>query len=444
MSESEQREKTIIKKPLEIPKKEIFKLDTAGKFFSFISSSKIPCVYRFWATLKDFVNIVDLQKALDNIIPRFPYYQVTLKKGFSWFYWKKTNKKVKVSLEREYPCQYIPIRELNTIPFRIIAKENQIITEFNHSLTDGMGALTFLKALITEYFNVQGIQINDSENIFRPDQIPQDDEIEYSHRKYSKIGIPKLDKTFTAFHLPYSRINSGIFYTVNGKMDVNEVLIVAKKYNVTLTEFLAAIYIDVLQEILMAMPEKKQRKFKKPIRIMVPINIRNLLHSNTMWNFTAFVAPGIDPRLGEFSFKEIIEQIHHYKNLQMNKKYIVQQISNFVTLERNPFLIATPRFIKRWFIAPIYKNVAENIFSAIMTNLGKTSLPDPINNEVLDIQVLPMNHPYFKTGCALLTYNDELNINFGRNIAESIVEDRFFEKLKEHNINVKITKMKKL
>ena len=423
------------------PRKERYRIDTAGRFFSLVCSQKIPTVYRFWATLKDYVNVIDLQTALDNIMIRFPYYHVTAKRGFRWFYWQSTKKKVKVTHDREYPCQFIPIREPNTIPFRVMVNKNQIIVEFNHSLTDGTGALIFLKALLGEYFHVRGMAVDDWGDLFRPDQKPLPEEIEYSHRKYYQRGFPKIDSVFNAFHLPFQRINNGVFYVTNGKMSVEEVLKKSKEYGVTLTEYLAAIYLDVLQDILFNFPKKIQKRNMKPIRILVPINIRNLLPSKTMWNFTALVAPGIDPRLGKFSFEEIIDQVHHYKNLQMNKKFIIQQVSDYVRLERNPPVNWTPRFIKRWLVGPIYKNIGESIFSAIMTNLGKTSMPIPLNNEISDIHVLPMNHPYFKTGCALLTYEGDLNINFGRNIQDNIVEEKFFTKLKENGINVKVTEL---
>ena len=104
-------------------------------------------------------------------------------------------------------------------------------------------------------------------------------------------------------------------------------------------------------------------------------------------------------------------------------------------------LILTPRFIKKWFMRTIYRNIGENIFSAFLTNLGITSMPPPLNNEVRDIQLLPMNHPYVKSSCSMLTYNNELNINFGRCIKESIVEDKFFSKLQGLGIKVKVTKM---
>ena len=422
-------------------RKDKYKIDTAGKLFSFLSSPLIPCVYRFWATLKDYVNVIDLQNAVDNIMVRFPYYHVTMKKGYSWFYWKRTTKKVKVSMDREYPCQYIPIRDQNTMPFRVIAKNNQIIVEFNHSLTDGTGALIFLKTLVAEYYKIRGRTITDYTGLFKTDQEPEEEETEYAIRKHFRLGIPKVGKINKAFHLPHQRINNGVFYVTNGKVDVKEILKVSKSFGVTLTEFIVALYIDVLQEILLSLPKKQRKRLKNPIRIMVPINIRNLLPSKTMWNFTAFVVPGVDPRLGDFTFEEIIARVHHFKNLNVNKKSIIQQITTYIATEMNWGLILTPRFIKKWFMRTIYRNIGENIFSAFLTNLGITSMPPPLNNEVRDIQLLPMNHPYVKSSCSMLTYNNELNINFGRCIKESIVEDKFFSKLQGLGIKVKVTKM---
>jgi len=388
--------------------------------------------------MRELVNVDDLQQALDNIITRFPYYQVKLTRGFLWYKWKATDEKPQVMKELDYPCQYIPIRSGYTFPFRIIANFNQIIIEFNHSLTDGHGALIFLKALVTEYLAIQGFVIADYDDIFRPHQKPSLDEFEYAYRKHFKIGIPKTEKIYRAFHLPFEREKIGISYVTNGKMDVNDVIKLSREWKVSLTEFIAAVYIDALQDIMFEFPEKQLRKLKRPLRIMLPLNARYLIPSNTMRNFTAFIAPGVDPRLGEFSFQEIINQVHHHKNLYYNEKFIIQQISNYVGLAINPFIHASPYFLKLLFIKPLYRKAGEALFSAFLTNLGKVKLPLALSEEILDIQLLPMNHPYFKSGMGLLTYFDDLNINFVRNIKENIVEEKFFNKLREFGINVEV------
>lgn len=418
---------------------EKYRIDLAGRMFTYVASPRIPSVYRFWATMKNLVKVDLLQESLNSLIKRFPYYQVKLKNGFLWDYWKATDELPQVEKDTEYPCQYIPMREENAFPFRVIARLNEIIIEFSHSITDGSGALIFLKALVADYLVRTGIVIDNWGSLYKAEDKPEEQEFEYSYRKNFKLGFPKIERNFRAFQLPFVNEEKGVFHVVKGKLLVTDVLKVSKEFKVTLTEFLAAIYIEALQEVLFDLPEKQQKKLKRPIKIMVPINVRNLMPSHTMRNFTAYVAPGIDPRLGEFSFKEIIEQVHHYKNMFMNKKFITQMISNFVYLEINPYLHFTPSIFKKWFVKPLYKNIGESQFSGIMTNLGKTSLPLPLNEEVADLHFLPMNHPHFKTGCALLTYYDELNINFGRNYSDDVIECKFFEKVKTFNITTTIT-----
>ena len=120
---------------------------------------------------------------------------------------------------------------------------------------------------------------------------------------------------------------------------------------------------------------------------------------------------------------------------------MIQQISNFVALAANPGLAAVPYFLKLLFIKPVYRQSAESMFSAFLTNMGKASIPVELSEEVLDIQLLPMTHLYFKSSCALLTYFDDLNINFVRNVKEKKVEELFFNRLEEFGIAVTISEI---
>lgn len=429
------------KKSVERTIKRKYRQDSAGKLFTFSASKKIPCVYRFWAVLKDLIDVSLLQQALKNIMPRFPYYHVKLSRGFLWYRWKKVDEIPQVEKELDYPCQFIPIRNTRTFPFRIIANFNQIIIEFFHGLTDGTGALIFLRSLVSEYLVLKGYIVEDWGDIFRPGQDIDPAETEYAYRKNFKLGIPKMPKVYRAYHLPFKRVEKGITYVTNAKLDVNEVLKIAREWKVSITEFLAAIYADVIQEIMFELKEKGNRKKIRPVRIMIPINARNIIPSKTMRNFTTFMAPGIDPHLGQHTFEEIVENIHLQKNLNLTEKAVTQQLSYYVAIETNPFVVAVPYFLKIGLTKPIYRKMGEELFSAFLTNLGKTKMPVELSEVVKDIQIMPMNHPYFKTGCGFLTYFNELNLNFVRNIKEEIVEEKFFNKLRAFGLEMKITRL---
>ena len=92
----------------------------------------------------------------------------------------------------------------------------------------------------------------------------------------------------------------------------------------------------------------------KPIRISIPINLRRFFGSGTMRNFVLAVEPGIDPRLGEFTFEEIITKVHYYMRTQLDHRFIRRQIVRNVQGENNPFIKIVPRGIKDLVLRRMY------------------------------------------------------------------------------------------
>jgi len=413
-------------------------LDNAATLFSLVSSRRIPCLFRLSSTLKEPVKVNILQQAFENILPRFPYYSVNLRPGFSWYHWREIRGKPKVILDERNPCQKMPIRRRGFLPFRVRAYQNRIAVEFHHSLTDGTGALTFLRALVGEYFNLLGLNVEDWTDVFRPDQKPDPEEFEDAFKRYYEKTVPEPEKIMRAFHLPYKLEKKGIYHITTGIVPVRDLLKITKSHSVSLTEFISAVYIDVLQEILFSLPEKQKKRLLKPIRLMIPVNLRRIYPSKTMRNFSLYVTPGIDPRLGKFTFDEIVKEVYHYMRIEVNDKYINQQIARNVRGELHPLMQATPLFIKKMFGKLIYNHLGEFLYSGVLTNLGKVSMPDPLENYIEDFQFLPAPSPVLKTGCAIVSFKDNLYINFGRVVKESEVERLFFTRLRKLGLRVKI------
>ncbi len=415
-----------------------FRLDNAATVFSFVTSARIPCMFRMFAILKKPINVAILQQALGNIIDRFPYYKVNLRNGLFWSYWEKNPGMPVVIEDSKYPCQKMPIRKKGIFPFRVRAYYNRISVEFHHSITDGSGALIFLKSLVGEYLNLTGLIVNDWQDVFKPNQEPHNEEYEDAFKKNYQKYLPGPPRVSKAFHLPYKLEPKGVYHITVGIMPIKQALNKSKELNVTLTEYLVAVYLEALQNILFSLPIRKQKKLLKPIRLMVPVNLRRFYPSKTMRNFSLYVTPYIDPRLGHFSFDEILKQVYHYMRVEVSDRYISQQIARNVRGELHPLIRRTPLFVKRLFGKIIYNGQGEFLYSGVITNLGKISLPEPLNKEVNDIQFLPAQSPVTKTGCAVNSYGEKLYINFGRTIKEAHVEKLFFRKLVKDGIKVRI------
>ena len=88
--------------------REWHRLDNAATLYSLVTSANNTCIFRLEAVLKHPVNINKLQRALDNIIERFPYYWVNLLPGVFWHYWNTNLLKPRIITDSEYPCEEMP------------------------------------------------------------------------------------------------------------------------------------------------------------------------------------------------------------------------------------------------------------------------------------------------------------------------------------------------
>ncbi|MHA1551068.1 MAG: hypothetical protein ACTSQC_03920 [Candidatus Heimdallarchaeaceae archaeon] len=414
------------------------RLENAATGFSLISTPKIPQVFRLSATMKEIVNITQLQKALNNIIVRFPYFRVNMKNSFFWHFWETNLDYPKIYPDSKYPNNYLPITQKGEFPFRVKAYKKRIAIEYSHCLTDGTGGLTFMKALVAEYLSVRGIKSEDWGDILRPNQIPKLEEYEDAYRKYSQKVKTGREFLSNAFIIPFKREKVGIYHITKGIMPVKKVLEEAKNYGISITEYIVSNYIESLQELLYSFPANLLKKNLKPIRIMVPVNLRNLFSSKTMRNFSLYILPGIDPRLGRYNFDEIVRQVHHFMKKEVHTKAFISTMYKNTTIERRMFLRLTPLALKKFFGQRGYHYIGTTAYTGILTNLGRIKLPEEVEKHVEDVGFLPAQVPVNKVGAAMISYKDKLSINFGRIIKDPIVERFFFRNIAKKGISVKI------
>ena len=277
-----------------------YRLDNAAIIYPSIQSERITTMFRFSATLQEKVDPSALQASLTKIIQRFPYYKVKLNRGLFWYYLEHNPKTPKVEKDVQYPNGRLsPIMNRNFL-FRVRYYNQRISVEFCHVLTDGTGGVTFLKALLYEYFRETGKDLTDSTGIPTIDEEPDPGEFEDAYHRFYKPALPLPDSSEAAFHPRGKLVKKGIYLVLCGIVSLKDIVAEAKKRQVSLTVLLTAIYIDSLQAMQNNYVKKPRRK--KPIAVQVPVNMRNIYTTKTMRNFSLFVIPKIDPRLGEYTF----------------------------------------------------------------------------------------------------------------------------------------------
>ena len=122
----------------------------------------------------------------------------------------------------------------------------------------------------------------------------------------------------------------GYVHITTGILSAQAALECAKKYNTSLTAFLAAVLIDSIIEIQnSAQPNPKRQK---PVKVLIPVNLRKLFPSRTLRNFVLYITPGVDPKMGSYTFEEIVKSVHH----QMGMELTSQRLSAKDVYKRQP------------------------------------------------------------------------------------------------------------
>lgn len=415
-----------------------YRLDNTGKIYPSISSTRVSTVFRISATLTTRVNPAKLQNALDNIIERFPYFKVNLRRGLFWYYFEYVNHNPIIKQELYYPCMFMLFKKKKTFPFRVLYYNKKISCEFSHSITDGTGALIFLQSLIAEYYRLLGVSFEIPSHIFDKESPIKPEEYEDSSHKYYEKEIPPPEYPKKAMHFPFRLNRKGEYYIITGIMDVLKLKEKSKAYGCSITELLLVLYFESIQDYVYSNPIRKRRRLKKRVVINLPVNLRRIFPSSTMRNFFISITPNIDLRLGRYNREELIKLVKSYMELNINKKHLGQYISRNVKNEKNKLIRIIPLFIKNMILPIIYQRFGERGYTSGLSNLGLVTMPKEIEDliERFEFYPPPSKGNIIKIGVA--SYKDRIYISFGRLTKATEIEKIFFRKIRKMNIPVKI------
>ena len=321
------------------------KLDNAAKIYPAARTRRWTNVFRVSITLKEEINPEVLQTALDKIRRRFPSICVKVKPGMFWYYIEETGFSPTVEEEGPHACMKMSFSDIKNCAFRVLYYKNRISAEFFHSLTDGNGALVFLKTLAATYIEIKhNIDIPHTDGVLDISTGAKKEELEDSFLKYSrKVKSGRRDTN--AYILRGTHINENFTPLITGVIDVDEIKQKAKEHNITITSYLVSILCYVLQNI----QEDKivDIRKRKPIKILLPVNLRTFYPSKTLRNFVLYITPGINPQMGRYSFEEITKSIYHQMGYELTEKQMNARIVTNVNDELNPIVRIMPLFIKK-------------------------------------------------------------------------------------------------
>lgn len=413
-----------------------FRLDNAAKIYPAARRQNWSNVFRLSATLTEPVDVPVLQTALETTVHRFPSIAARLRKGIFWYYLQELPHAPSVREEAGYPLTRMTDREIKTCSFRVLVYKNRIAVEFFHALTDGTGGLIFLKSLLAEYLEQKyGISVPPEQGVLDRREPPRAEELEDSFLRYAG-PVSAGRKENTAWHLSGTPEPGGFHNLTCFSLPVGDVLAKAREQGISATNYLCAVMMLALQNL---QKEKiPSRRRRKPIKVLLPVNLRQLYPSGTLRNFALYTTPELDPRLGEYSFEEICKVIHHQMGTDIAAKKMSTRIATNVNDERSIFVRIIPLFLKNIIMKAIFDTVGERKSCLSLSNLGAVQLPDamtPYIDRMDFILGVQANAPH---NCGVLSYGDTLYMNFIRSIREPELEFHFHRVLRDMGLTAQV------
>ena len=399
------------------------RLDNAAKIYPAARTQDWSNVFRLSATLTETVDMDIMKTALDVTVRRFPSIAVRLRRGVFWYYLEQLTEAPAVREESSYPLTRMSREEIGKCAFRVIVYGRRIAVEMFHSLTDGNGALVFLKSLVAEYLQQKyGIRIPAEHGVLGRLDEPAEAELEDSFQKYAgTVSASRQERT--AWRLGGTPESGGFLSVTCFELSTKDVLAKAHEYNASLTTFLCAAMMMAMQNLQKeSVPNPRRRK---PLKVLIPVNLRKLFPSRTLRNFALYTTPEILPQLGEYTFEEICQAIRHRMGLDITPKQMSMKIATNVNSERIMAVRLMPLFIKNMVMKAVFDSVGEKKSCLTLSNLGSVRLPEEMIPyvETMDfILGVQATAPY---NCGVLSYGDKLRLNFIRNIREPKLEYHF-------------------
>jgi len=431
------------------------RLDNASNIFVAASNAIDTKVFRLSIEMTEKIEPSHLQTALNHVYEEYPLFHSTLRRGFFWYYFEKSDVNPRIKIETEPPLSPIYESKKKDFLFRVLYKGNRVHLEVFHALTDGTGALWFLEDLMTEYVRLRYVK-DDRDN--RLTSKREKDDLEDSFNRYFKEK--KTTTQFTRLVQSFKNVYQGektsdsLFpkfiddksdkkiyrvkgtYTpdhrpriINTNLPLDESLALARQEKVTLTIYLTALY------VLATYQAKEDKTKETTISVSIPINLRQYFPSITVRNF--FSTTTIDYTFAEGEVADlsaICQELNEQFQEKLEKDALEKRLKRHIEFEFNPILRVLLRPIKDMILSGVNKLNNRNI-TLSMSNLGIVHLPGEVSSYIENVYFTSSAiRPHF----GMISHGNTLNLSFASPFVETDIFKNFIQYLSAEGLDITV------
>ena len=405
------------------------RLDNAAKIFPPTSGKRDTKVFRFACELNEAVDPLFLQQALERTLASFPLFRCILKKGLFWYYLERSDLAAQVHPESMPPCSTLYDKNTKNLLFEVTYFDRRINFEVYHALTDGTGALQFLRILVYYYLTARYAGAFPGGPPPLPDTASHARQADDSFQKHYTSGRAQREKKRTAYRLRGSKLPEYRIRVIEGAVPTQQLLALAHAHHTTLTIFLTSLLIwSVGQE--MAMHEKH-----RPVVVTVPVNLRNYFPSESARNFFSIIEVGYDFSKGSGEICDIIRHIAPCFSRLLTEEALRARLNMLTSIERNVFARIVPLAMKD-VVMRLANDIAAAKSTCAVSNVGRITMPDALAPYIRRFSVFVSTA---KLQLCLCSFNDALTLSFSSCLQSTEFEKHFFKKLSSLGVDITLS-----
>lgn len=402
------------------------KLDNTAKIFSLDDKKNIN-IFRYSVILKEEVDEYLLELAVKEALIQYPAFKVKMKTGLFWNYLEESFKIPMVEKEQKTFYGSSKYHFNNDYLFKVTYFSNKINLDIFHVLTDGLGAIFFLKSILYQYLNLKyklttkeklpftNIKFNNDEYLNNVDK-----KIFYKEKEYKRVFM---------FHEKTNLLKNKSFHYI---LDLDKTKIICKDKQVTITEFLTAVYLYAIYKT------SYYKIHNKDIIITIPIDLRKYYQVQTLSNFfTCMKIKGNVSNQKYVFFDNILKQVQEEFQKKLTFELVKKYLSQDVRLGTNLVVRFVPLFIKKIFIRNLGKLFMRGS-TTTLSNVGVIKVEEQYKKYIENIVVLANPGSVQRVKCTVCSYENKLTVTLNSNLINDCLEKEFAKLLIKYIGNVKI------
>lgn len=401
-----------------------FAIDNSSILYLALIRKDHTNIFRFTLTMSEDIQPELLQLAVNNVHRRLPSIFAGFRPGF--FHYTQVQADQPPQVQPDPGCLITMTREeIARCAYRVYYRDNLIIIEGFHALSDGYGIAASFCTIAAEYLKLRyGIQIPTGYPVLDCSMEESPEEVEDSYLKYADAKPLHMPSRYS-YQLPGKEASHDHVSQHPLVYPVEDLLKAARSRGVSITALLSAVMASSVMEVQKECSSRKMR----PVRIMVPIDLRRTFPSKTLRNFILYALPTMEPEEETLPLELLAQKFSRQIKEHLQKDNLAGIIAYNVKTQSSPFWKILPSGLKCGLMRLAYCFFGESNSSITFTNLGNMALPEVMIPYVKDIRLTMTPRARSPYNCGMFSYNGNFILNICRFPQESRLEKIFTEKL---------------